>query len=369
MKRRMALAWVVGLCVAGSWLEAAVLTRTFSNIQEVTLNQYGGGGAYYWETWPYPSEIPVAGIPGHIEDVWIKLAAVGMGRAGDMNAKVTAPGNRGISLWCESGWDASTIGTFTFNDAYPAMPAADMPVKPGNYRPTNNGGPRVFPAPCPQINYAGSFKDAKIIDGPANGTWQLWAYDSYPQYWNGRIAGGWYITLKAHYNGEEVAAGTDVVAKNEIPPETKGHVNATFFGSTRGGVFAAEYYEMSQGEMDQKIEAGQMPFTVFPKQPEGAKLQYWDVSWDGAIDKEVAVTFRYNEEDYLGYPRERLCMYHYYGGEWHQMLTRFYPGENLILVSTNRFSPFMLGVIPEPGMLGMLGLGAVMLLRGRRRGR
>lgn len=96
----------------------------------------------------------------------------------------------------------------------------------------------------------------------------------------------------------------------------------------------------------------------------------WDVDYEGDPDPDgmYTLTFVY-DEDLLGadVDENQLAIYHRVDDEWVRLEGIVDTELNTITVETDSFSPFAMGVTPEPTSLALLGGGALALLRRRKR--
>jgi cyclophilin family peptidyl-prolyl cis-trans isomerase len=96
----------------------------------------------------------------------------------------------------------------------------------------------------------------------------------------------------------------------------------------------------------------------------------WDVDYVGDPDQDgmYTLTFVY-DEDLLGtgVDENELAIYHRVDDEWIELAGVVDTDANTITVETDSFSPYAMGVTPEPTSLALLGGGALALLRRRKR--
>ena len=105
------------------------------------------------------------------------------------------------------GIDVSGV-TLTFNQAaMSSLPIDDALTSSTIYRPTNHGLAGDLPEPAPTGPYGGSL--AAFTGADPNGTWRLYAYDTFPSD-GGRIADGWRLDV--------VAVTTDTVILTDTLP-------------------------------------------------------------------------------------------------------------------------------------------------------
>jgi len=361
------------VCLGGAGpVGAATVTRTFTNDTPIYFNRVSYSGTSY-DTTPYPSTVHVPAQPGVIDDISVTLHRVHSQAPGIMNIKLVAPWatyyKGAVSLWSNAG------GTYlcnqrniTFNDGATSKLPYNATINSGTYLPSTYYGQVKLPHPCPDLHYYESFADAGILDlmFPV-GNWTLWCYDDYgsPAY-RAYVYQGWTITLTMRYNGIEFQGGNDVRACNETPAGDPGATEC-LFATTTGGIFSSDYSQLTAEDAQQMIDDGTAPFDSLPALgTEG--VQYWYVYHDGQMTGDATLTFTYDPAGLLpGVTEADLGVHHYYDGAWHFLGGVIDPDAHTVTVTVDGFSPFMLGVVPEPGTMVLMGLGLGSLLLRRRR--
>ncbi len=166
-------------------------TTTFSNHTLITIHSQGQAA-------PYPSSITVAGLPGAVTHVAVRLLGVSHTYPRDIDVKLVAPDGRRVLLMSDAGPAQGAqplIGAvFTFDDSGPPLPCEDDLVS-GVYRPTNcqdNQGGDELPAPAPPSVTGDSL--SHFIGLLPNGVWSLYVQDDMPDD-GGAIEGGWELVL------------------------------------------------------------------------------------------------------------------------------------------------------------------------------
>jgi len=88
--------------------------------------------------------------------------------------------------------------------------------------------------------------------------------------------------------------------------------------------------------------------------------QIWDVSFSGDLTR-ADLVFHYDDKALGGIDESSLAIWHFTGAAW-VMGGSANEAANTISLSVDAFSPFSLGVVPEPSTLGLLAAGALCLL-------
>lgn len=159
---------------------------------------------------PYPSDIPVAGVPGNIANMSVVLN--GLSHTFDSDLGVLLVGAQGQQMVLMSGAAIGETGPppapppaiLTFDDSGVPMPAsvtAAAPLSTGIYKPSDYIA-RAFAAPAPTGPYslpqtAGSATLASVFNGSdPNGTCHLYVVDDVGGDF-GSIANGWSLLITA----------------------------------------------------------------------------------------------------------------------------------------------------------------------------
>jgi len=88
--------------------------------------------------------------------------------------------------------------------------------------------------------------------------------------------------------------------------------------------------------------------------------QIWDASFSGDLTR-ADLVFHYDDRALAGIDESSLTIWHFTGAAW-VMGGSVNEEANTISLSVDAFSPFSLGVVPEPSTLGLLAAGALVWL-------
>lgn len=168
-----------------------IITRTFSNSQQITIPSSGAAT-------PYPSEKNVSGFnQGTILDVNLTLKNFSHTFPDDVDvllSKENSGVNRTVMSDVGGSFDASNI-TLKLDDESPNGLLPDGgPLVGGRFKPNNVGGGDTFPAPAPSPDARQTLSGFDGLN--PNGTWKLRVVDDAAGD-TGQVAGGWSITIKA----------------------------------------------------------------------------------------------------------------------------------------------------------------------------
>jgi hypothetical protein len=137
---------------------------------------------------------------------------------------------------------------------------------------------------------------------------------------------------------------------------------------TEGGVLTGEYDPLTQQEVNDRVISGELTALDFALP--GDEMQFWELDFViGAFDGLATVVFSYDEL-LLGpaFPERLLSIFHFRDAGWVRLDGVVDDDNNTVTVQTDRFSPFALGVVPEPSTALLLAAGLTAIAF-RQRGR
>jgi hypothetical protein len=169
-----------------------VVTRTFSNIQQITI--FGGGINNVERASPYPSERRVRGFDrGRILDVNVSLNNFSHANPDDVDVMLSKGGMSCIVMSDVGGETAARNIYLRLDDEAANRLPDEGPLAGGRFRPTNADSGDFFYDPPPR-----GFPALSGFDGlNPNGTWQLRVVDDAAFDNGGQFAAGWSVTIKA----------------------------------------------------------------------------------------------------------------------------------------------------------------------------
>lgn len=148
-----------------------VATTTYSNSNQIIVPSVGNAN-------PYPSQINVVGLQGHIRKVRATLKGISHTLPDDLDILLVGPqGQRTILMSDCGGSDPLIAVNLTFDDLGTPLPDSTL-ITPGLYHPTNRtslGDPNdTFPPAPPQV-YSAALDVFNNTD--PNGIWSLFVVD------------------------------------------------------------------------------------------------------------------------------------------------------------------------------------------------
>ncbi len=142
--------------------------------------------------------------------------------------------------------------------------------------------------------------------------------------------------------------------------------------SLDGGTVIGEYFTPTASEINEQFDLDQIPNFQLPGP---STAQFWELDFVGTLTDDVTVTFSYDESLLAGLPEASLIILHLLEGGGAEIFQSGAPGfsidaaANTITLTTSSLSPFVLGIVPEPGTGLLVSLGFVVLAFRRRRTR
>lgn len=142
---------------------------------------------------PYPSDITVGGLLGHITKVTVSINGLSHTFPDDVDVLLVGPGGENAIIMSDAGGNGSVHNaTATFDDAA-ATPLPDGPgIVKGVYQPTNYGSGDTFPAPTPAPSGGSALSVFNGTD--PNGNWSLYVVDDFGGDF-GQIVDGWTLRI------------------------------------------------------------------------------------------------------------------------------------------------------------------------------
>lgn len=147
-----------------------------------------------------------------------------------------------------------------------------------------------------------------------------------------------------------------------------GGVDYSFETIDGSGTFYAEYEVEDADGIQELIALGEFGPITF--QIPGSQLQLFELEYEGSFEGMVTLTFGYDPALLPeSFDPLNLRMFHWNGTTWDNLGGTVDPFNHTITVSTNGFSPYAVGAVPEPGTWATMlsGLCLVGLTLGRRR--
>jgi large repetitive protein len=168
-----------------------VVTKTFSNAQQITIPNNSGTAV------PYPSERSVQGFnQGTVLDVNLSLKNFSHTFPDDVDVLLSKKGKTRTVMSDVGGGSAVNNITLNLDDESPNGFLPDNgPLVGGKFKPTNEEGLDFFPDPTPTPSAQSALSGFDGIN--PNGVWKVRVVDDFSAADGGAFAGGWSITIKA----------------------------------------------------------------------------------------------------------------------------------------------------------------------------
>lgn len=179
---------------------------TFSNTAPFDVADASGTDAPYTpgKGMPFPSDIAISGLPGHLNYVSVTLKGVTHHRPDDLDVMLVGPGGQRVVLLSDAGENTPISNAdLTFDDFAAGFAPDASAMAPGSYKPTNNfgglgeppDGNDAFASPAPGPPRSPTLSQAFEGTNP-NGSWHLYVVDDRPDE-TGTVNLGWSLDLQA----------------------------------------------------------------------------------------------------------------------------------------------------------------------------
>jgi hypothetical protein len=146
-----------------------------------------------------------------------------------------------------------------------------------------------------------------------------------------------------------------------------GTVQATF-SDTAGGTLSVTSGIDAVSDLSNSNNSYNAGPVDFELPADGSVVQIWDLDYsDSSFTGPVTLVFDFDPAGMTTAQEEALQVYHYTDGQWVDIGGVVDLNADTITVETDSFSPFALGVVPEPGSLSLLSLASGAMLMRRRR--
>ena len=173
---------------------AGAAAATYTNPHSLKTEDFGASDA--GPMVPFPSVIDVNGTGGNVISAKVTIHGVGHQMMAELDIVLVGPGGQSAVLMHSACPGQNTIAaplTFVFDDAAPGPLPQTPACVSGTFKPSNTGpGPFFFGPAAPPPPYGTSL--AVFNGAPADGLWQLYAYDT-ALFADGSITAGWTLDL------------------------------------------------------------------------------------------------------------------------------------------------------------------------------
>jgi cysteine-rich repeat protein len=181
----ISLLFLVALGVAPTWAVEFCNTDNIDIPQGQPTNTDGPAD-------PYPSNIPVSGLSGMVNNLTVTLNGLSHTYPSDISILLVGPQGQNLMIMSGAG-DGDDINnvTLTFDDAAASMLPDVSQIASGTYKPSNYFDIDL-PAPAPPTSAATTLSTFNGTD--PNGTWSLYVFD-HAGADSGYMAGGWCLSI------------------------------------------------------------------------------------------------------------------------------------------------------------------------------
>lgn len=186
------------------------------------------------------------------------------------------------------------------------------------------------------------------------------------------IPGGSILPTAVASSGNSVAVGTDQIAAIGGGTSAVGGGSVILPNQTTAGAFTSLYFNVSSAaQLDAQLGTTPPANVNFFLSSPGQTTQMWDLHDTGTFTGSATVTLHYNPTLVGGVDPSQLQIWHFTSGEWVAVANEVVDAStNTITFTTDSFSPFVLGVVPEPSSAVLAALGLITLVTyGRQRTR
>lgn len=171
-----------------------------------------------------------------------------------------------------------------------------------------------------------------------------------------------YAVPDSHTSTTPIPAGPNQVATLSGRLPYAGGASVTFSTVTAGSFTSVDGTE-SLTDLESRTTQ-----LHFPVPSDNGSTQTWELSLDGQFGGLATVTFQYDPLELpANFDPHNLRIEHFANGQWVTLDGTVDVANHTITVQTPSFSPFALGVVPEPATAGVLiGAAGVLVMRRRK---
>jgi uncharacterized repeat protein (TIGR03803 family) len=225
------------------------------------------------------------------------------------------------------------------------------------------GGTPTLLASFPQGEYTG---EALAMDENGNfyGTVTPGSYLTQTVF---ELSAGAPALLPPQTNANFVESGTNTTTTVTSSADS-GTLQASF-SNTTGGLLTVTSGITTTSSLFNPNNAYDSGGVNFALPGDGTEVQIWDLSYSGTFSGETQLVFDFDPTGMTLAQEEALEVFHYTGGQWVPIGGTVDLDDDTITVDTTSFSPFAIGLVPEPTTLSILLAGGLVLLARPGRGR
>ncbi|WP_170163207.1 Ig-like domain repeat protein [Bogoriella caseilytica] len=279
----MAATLALAAVVAGAVPAAADGPTTFASLDvPIQIDSPVGPGEVQPAT-PYPSTVTVSGLSGPVQNVELAVQGLTHQYVNDIDMLLVAPTGQSLVVMSDADDDAFGLSasgaSFSIADGGAPFPTSGS-LGSGPYRPTNLGGPDVFPAPAPPPSAATTFAEAFSGADP-NGDWSLYVVDDLSG--DDGVIQGWSLTITTAEQGQ---ATTTSLSSSANPSRTGEPVTVTALVQSDGQPVTEGSVSVNVPGMSlpaQPVDAAGMATFSVDALPEGSHQLSASYSGSGAL--------------------------------------------------------------------------------------